>query len=160
MELKPLGPSALVVDCDAIAGWVFKYGRRFHLKTRRYLVFDGQKLSQYRSQKPKPTWQFDASTLRLQSGSKPRELIVHHGNKMASFIVASEEEYSKWLGAIRKTSRILEDWYTPGKQIGQGSYGVVHVGRDTITGDKVAIKTIKKKTSSRRQSAFMEREVK
>lgn len=143
-----------------MTGYLMKRGRNLNMRHRRFISLRGRTLSQHKDEHATPTWSVDVAKTRVQSGPRPLELLVHYDGKVISFFAESEAEFSAWLDALRAASRTVEDWYTIGKQIGRGSYGVVHVGTDSRTGARVAIKIIKKNPASRRQSKFIEREVK
>ncbi len=141
-------------------GYLMKRGRNLNMKHKRYITLKGQTLSQHKDEHSPPTWSVDVSKTRVQPGPRACELVVHYDGREISFFANSKAEFGAWLDALRGASRTVEDWYNIGEQIGKGSYGVVHAGTDCRTGQKVAIKIIKKNPSSRRQSKFIEREVK
>lgn len=147
-------------EMKEMKGYLTKRGRNLNLKHRRYITLKGKVLAHHRDENSPPSWSVDVSKTRVQPGTRTCELIIHCEDRMVSFFANSKEEFDGWLDALRGASRTVEDWYSIGKQIGRGSYGEVHVGTDLRTGEKVAIKIIKKNPSSRRQSKFIEREVK
>lgn len=152
--------SDLRVGVREMNGYLMKRGRNLNMKHKRYITLKGQTLSQHKDEHSPPTWSVDVSKTRVQPGPRQCELVVHYDGREISFFADNKPAFDAWLDALRGASRTVEDWYDLGDQIGKGSYGVVHVGTDRRTGQKVAIKIIKKNPSSRRQSKFIEREVK
>ncbi len=159
-EDSPRAVTAAVGGGRDMTGYLMKRGRNLNMRHKRYITLRGRTLSQHKDENSPPTWSVDVSKTRIQPGTRALELLVHYEGKAVSFFAETEQDFSAWMEALRGASRTVEDWYQIGKQIGRGSYGVVHVGTDSRTGGKVAIKIIKKNPSSRRQSKFIEREVK
>jgi len=66
---------------------------------------------------------------------------IRQNSQVVVFRVQSQDEYEKWLKALRRASaRNIEYFYETGKVIGSGAFGKVYLGRDLETGAQVAIK--------------------
>lgn len=130
------------------------------LKTKRFLCLSGKTLSHQRDEGSPATWTVDVTNLRAMAGPRVGELVLMHEDRAVSFFANDKEELNEWMLALKSARSRLDDWYTLGKEIGKGSYGSVHLGMDKATHEKVAIKLIKKNPSSKRQSKFIEREIK
>jgi hypothetical protein len=141
-------------------GYLRKEGKTLKLKTRRFLSLSGKMLSHHKDENSAPSWTVDVSTIRAMPGKRDEELVIIHDSKVYSFFAQNKDDLNEWIMALKAARSKLEDWYNIGKEIGRGSYGTVHAGVDRVTGEKVAIKIIKKNPSSKRQTKFLEREVK
>jgi serine/threonine protein kinase len=142
------------------SGYLRKEGRTLRLRTRRYLSLTGKVLTHHRDEQSPATWSLDATKLSAVAGPRPGELMIVYESRTVSFFTHDLGELEEWLRVLKMARCKLEDWYTLGKEIGRGSYGTVYAGTDRETQEKVAIKIIHKNPSSRRQTTFLEREVK
>lgn len=140
-------------------GYLLKEGKTLKFRLKRYLCLKGKTLSHSKDPRGAPTWSLDVSQFSATQGTRALELVISDGSKSVSFFAGSQEELEGWLRALKAARCKLEDWYKVGNEIGHGSYGKVHVGEDIETGEKVAIKFIKKNPASKRQVKFIEREI-
>lgn len=75
------------------------------------------------------------------------------------FQVSTLAEMSRWANAIRSGSVCnIDDFYRLGEQLGCGSFGAVRLGFDLSTGDKRAVKIVKR-TSNVKELEFVQREI-
>lgn len=141
-------------------GYVRKEGRTLRMKTKRYLSLTGKVLSHHRDESSPPTWSVDATKITAVPGPRAGELLIVYEGRTVSFFTHDDAELNDWILALKTARSRLEDWYTIGKEIGRGSYGTVYAGMDRERKEKVAIKVIQKNPGSKRQTKFLEREVK
>ena len=139
-------------------GWVLKEGKRLKSRSRRYLSLKGSLLAHHVKEQSAPTWEIDLADVRISVGERSHEFVVSAAGRSVSFFAESNNDYMKWVAALKHASSMLEDFYTIGTQIGQGSYGEVFIGVDKITKESRAIKIIKKNPNNRKQKKFIERE--
>lgn len=142
------------------SGYLRKEGRTLRLKKRRFLNLSGQTLSHHREEGATPTWSLDVRKISVLSGPRTGELLIIYEGRTVSFFTPDLEDLADWVGVLKRARANIEDWYTVDKEIGRGSYGTVFLGKDRDTQEKVAIKIIRKNPSSKRQTKFLEREIK
>lgn len=141
-------------------GYVRKEGRTLRMKTKRYLSLTGKVLSHHRDEGSPPTWSVDATKITAVPGPRAGELLIVYEGRTVSFFTHDDADLADWIYSLKTARSRLEDWYTIGKEIGRGSYGTVYIGMDKERNEKVAIKVIQKNPGSKRQTKFLEREVK
>lgn len=139
-------------------GWVYKEGKRLRTRSRRYLTLCGSMLAHHVKEGGPATWEIDINDVRICVGERPLEFVVSAAGRSVSFFTETMSTYSAWIRALKTLSSMLEDFYTIGTQIGQGSYGEVFIGVDRITKESRAIKIINKNPNNRKQKKFIERE--
>lgn len=150
--------NSTITPSNKRAGWVWKEGKRFKGRTKRFLVLDGSKLAHHVKENSAPTWVIDINEVRLTLGERPFEFLISAGGRSVSFFTDSQMELDIWVAALKSASCVLEDFYTVGRQLGKGSYGEVFLGTDKISGEQYAIKVIQKNPNNRKQKKFIERE--
>lgn len=141
-------------------GYLRKEGRTLKLKTRRFLTLTNKTLSHHKDEQSPPSWSLDVAKISALAGPRHGELLIIYEGRTVSFFTQDIDDLADWIRVLKAARSKLEDWYTVGKEIGRGSYGTVYAGEDRETKEKVAIKVIQKNPSSRRQTKFLEREVK
>lgn len=154
MEVKPKTPSSK----KGRAGWLSKEGKRLKGRSRRYLVLEGTKLSHHVKENSPATWEIDLNDVRVSIGERPLQFILSAGGRSVSFYADTQADLEGWVGALKSASSVLADFYTMGKQLGKGSYGEVYLTTDKLSGERFAVKIIKKNPNNRKQKKFMERE--
>lgn len=140
-------------------GYLRKEGRTLRLKTKRYLSLCGKTLSHHRDEQSPPTWSLDVTKMSAICGPRAGELQIVYEGRTVSFFTHDAHDLADWIQVLKRARANIDDWYTTDKEIGRGSYGTVYLGEDKETQEKVAIKIIQKNPSSKRQTKFLEREV-
>ena len=82
-------------------------------------------------------------------------------DQIRAFYFESTETYQRWVAALQKVmgySNVL-DFYSFEKALGKGQFGVVRRAKDLKSGQKVAIKQVKKKNMSHVEIFQQRREV-
>jgi len=163
---------ALPQACDGWVAYASSSSRPNPLKTRKRLFMQlrNRQLTMWKSEEePKDTNSIPYRVVPLRGatiafGSKENEFVatvpVGSVSKHLSFKVAAREEVENWVEKMRRSCGVeIDDKYDVGKRIGRGAFGEVRIGEDKLTGEKVAIKVLIKKVSSKRQRILMSREV-
>lgn len=90
----------------------------------------------------------------------PKNLvIVRLPDREIRFQLSTIAETTRWADAIRSGSVCnIDDFYRLGEQLGCGSYGAVRLGFDLGTGEKRAVKIVKR-TSNAKELEFIQREI-
>lgn len=140
-------------------GYLRKEGRTLRLKTRRFLTLANMTLSHHKDEQSSPSWSLDVKKISAVAGPRHGELLIIYEGRAVSFFTQNIDDLADWIRVLKAARSKLDDWYTVGKEIGRGSYGTVYVGVDKETKEKVAIKVIQKNPASKRQTKFLEREV-
>lgn len=120
----------------------------------------GQTLSHHKEEGTAPTWSLDVRKTSALSGPRTGELLIIYEGRTVSFFTPDLDDLADWVGVLKRARANIEDWYSVDKEIGRGSYGTVYLGKDKETEEKVAVKIIRKNPSSKRQTKFLEREIK
>ena len=82
-------------------------------------------------------------------------------NKRRIYYLDSQDEKEKWISAIKKATGYasLHDYYDLGDNLGKGKYGLVKSAIHKKTGEKRAVKVIKKKELSLKDLELLKREI-
>lgn len=143
-----------------MSGWVLKFQSKLkYRKTRRYFKLSNSTLSNHRTLTAGATWQHSLSKSNVITDEETFTLTIRLARKLIKFQVATIEQTRRWRDAIRSASRCnINDYYEIEEQLGCGSYGTVHIARDRISGQKRAVKILKR-SSSAKEIEFLYREM-
>lgn len=132
-------------DGDITEGWVVKEGQRLKQKKPRYLKLKGTTLSNHKTPESTASWSVSVVDSTVGPGTRTREIVVQLKEKLVSFYADTDEEYEKWICALKSATAkaiTLETFYKLGDTIGVGINGEVIIGWDKVTNEPVAIKSI------------------
>lgn len=143
-----------------MSGWLLKEGKRFRSRYRRYLVLKGGVLSNHHSEQTPPTWQVRVADCPFSVGARRNEVCVQLPQRRISFFAESDDDFTKWSAALKSAScSSLEDFYTMGDLLGEGAFAQVKLATDKETGDKFAVKIIKKHGYDPKEMEYIMREM-
>ncbi|KAA8490607.1 Myosin light chain kinase A [Porphyridium purpureum] len=145
------------------AGWLYKKGKRFQTKVKRYVVVKGQKLA-YFEPKDRKVPKMEISLLDAKVEKLPGNAFsLKTPARVIVFYAETAQECEKWVDAISVVTQKCEDFYTLGDELGKGSFARVVVGTDKKTQEKFAIKILEKSSDPKkfaRQKEVYMREMK
>lgn len=86
---------------------------------------------------------------------------VVYPNKSRIYYVEKEPEYKLWVQTIRKAIgyESLTELYEIRQKLGNGKFGLVHLGVHKITGRKVAVKVMNKKEMNNQDLELVKTEI-
>eukprot|EP00871_Galdieria_phlegrea_P002514 jgi/Galph1/3263/GphlegSOOS_G1922.1 len=143
-----------------IEGWLLKEGKRFRTKSRRFLRISGSTLTNHKSQLDPPTWELDLKDCKAREGPRKFEIRLELKTRVISFFAENEADFRKWVHAFKRSCfRVVEDFYSIGDVLGVGAFGTVRVAYDKESGEKVALKVIKKDNFKDKDLDHLQREV-
>lgn len=143
-----------------MTGWLVKEGKIFRSRYRRYIVLKGGLLSNHRNEDSPPTWEISVSHCPVSVGSRQNELVIQLPQRSVSLFADTHEDFQKWIQALKKASASgVNDFYKIGELLGEGAFAQVKLGVDRETGEKCAIKIIKKKDYAGKEMDFIVREM-
>lgn len=143
-----------------MAGWVYKEGRRFRSRYKRYLVLRDGILSNHHSKESVCTWQVRVADCPFSVGTRTNELVLHLPQRRISFFADNREDFAKWTTALETSSSCGVDYfYIMGNVLGEGAFAQVRIAEDKNTREKVAIKVIKKHGYDLKEAEFTAREM-
>lgn len=141
-------------------GWLEKEGKFFKSRYQRYLRLRGSVLSNHHNEDSPATWEVNVVDCKVGVGSRANELVVELPQRKVSFFANDEGEFKRWASALKRASASsVEDFYALGKILGEGAFAQVRLGVDKETGERFAIKVIKKKDCDPKEMDFLFREV-
>lgn len=141
-------------------GWLQKEGKRFRSKYRRYLILKAGMLSNHHSQTSPPTWQVRIADCPFSVGSRQYELVVQLPQRKISFFAEDPDSFQKWTSALKKSAASgVDDFYKFGDVLGEGAFAKVKLAIDRETGDKAAVKIIRKHGYDPREMEYILREM-
>jgi len=88
-------------------------------------------------------------------------ITIHFGTRKLTLYTIKKEDQQKWVTALKSAIGYsdLTDYYTLGKELGAGKYGVVGLATHKLTGQDVAVKMLKKAKLSIEELALAKREI-
>lgn len=141
-------------------GVLYKEGRRFRSRYRRYLVLRDGVLSNHHSKHSVCTWQVRVADCPFSVGGRDNELVLHLPQRRISFFAESPTDFSKWTKALETfCSCGVDFFYDIGRLLGEGAFAKVHIAKDKNTGENVAIKVINKRGRDLSEAEFIAREM-
>ncbi|CDF37382.1 Protein-serine/threonine kinases Rhodoplastic [Chondrus crispus] len=143
-----------------IQGWLYKEGKRFRSRYRRYLILRAGMLSSHRTENSPPTWQVRVADCPFMPGHRANELVIELPQRRISFFASNTNDFQLWLTAL-KSSRAsgVDDFYRFGQLLGEGAFAQVKLAVDKEKGDKCAIKIIKKHGYDPSEMEYLVREM-
>lgn len=129
----------------AISGWLVKEGKTMKQQKPRFLKLENSILSNHKDVNLPATWSVSILDCMVGPGPRKNELLVNLPKRRVSFFADSSADYQRWIFALKKGSAsnfILESFYRIGDVIGEGINGEVLMGRDKVTSERVAIKSV------------------
>uniref|UniRef100_A0A7S1TNU6 Non-specific serine/threonine protein kinase n=1 Tax=Erythrolobus australicus TaxID=1077150 RepID=A0A7S1TNU6_9RHOD len=145
------------------SGWLYKRGKRFKSKVKRYVVVKGDKLQLFDPNDRKVP-KFEASLIECSVEAVGSDGLTVHAPDRSVTLYASQPEHAKdWLRVLEVATQKCEDYYDLGKELGKGSFARVVVGTDKKTGEKFAVKILEKSSDPKkfaRQKEIYMREMK
>lgn len=143
-----------------LSGWLEKEGKLLKSKNRRYLKLHGTMLSNHRDENSPATWEISVVDCSVAPGTRPFELVITSPQKKLSLFASSDEDFKNWCDALKRaTASGVGDFYSLGRLLGEGAFAQVRLGIDRESGEKFAVKVIKKRNLDPRELDFILREV-
>ncbi|KAK4523374.1 hypothetical protein GAYE_PCTG52G1268 [Galdieria yellowstonensis] len=145
---------------ELIEGWLLKEGKLFRTKNKRYLRIANGTLSNHKAENEPATWDLDLTECKVREGPRKYEIRLELPKRVVSFFAENEKDYKKWVTAFKRACfRDVEDYYSIGDVLGVGAFGTVRVAFDKESGEKVALKIIKKDSFKAKELEHLQREV-
>mmetsp|Transcript_9229 Transcript_9229/g.16621 ORF Transcript_9229/g.16621 Transcript_9229/m.16621 type:complete len:419 (-) Transcript_9229:256-1512(-) len=145
------------------SGWLFKKGKRFKSKVKRFVVVKGERFLYFDPNERKvPKFEgllADAKVSPLGDDG----FQIQFPEKLVKFYASSPSDAELWINALKTATQKCEDYYEFGKELGKGSFARVVVGIDKKTKEKFAIKILEKSSDPKkfaRQKEIYMREMK
>lgn len=143
-----------------MSGFLFKEGKRFRSRYRRYLVLHDGLLSNHHTQNTPSTWQVRVADCPFSVGSRQNELVLHLPQRRISFFAENAEDFHKWIAALETSSACgVDHFYIMGSILGEGAFAQVRIAEDKNTRERCAIKVIKKHAYDPKEAEFLAREM-
>lgn len=141
-------------------GWLHKEGKRFRSRYRRYLTLKTGVLSNHHSEGSTPTWSVRVADCPFSVGSRQNELVIELPQRRISFFADSHDAFQKWMIALKSSSaKGVDDFYRFGDVLGEGAFAQVKLAVDKESGEKCAIKIIKKHGYDPKEMEYILREM-
>mmetsp|Transcript_20707 Transcript_20707/g.35673 ORF Transcript_20707/g.35673 Transcript_20707/m.35673 type:complete len:417 (+) Transcript_20707:400-1650(+) len=145
------------------SGWLYKKGKRFHSKVKRYVVVKGERLV-YFEPNDRKTPKFETSLADCKVERTPNSgFSITSAHRVLSFYAENDKDADKWVTSISAITQKCEDFYQFGDELGKGSFARVVRATDKKTGDVFAIKILEKSNDPKkfaRQKEIYMREMK
>lgn len=143
-----------------MSGWVLKFQSKMrYRRLKRYFKLNNSILSNHRSLTTPATWEQSVSSGNVKSDEEHLVVTIRLKDREIRFQLATVEQTRRWRDAIRAASQCnIDDFYEVGEVLGSGSFGTVYIGRDRVTGEKRAVKVVKR-SSNAKEIEFLRREV-
>lgn len=142
-------------------GWVEKEGKFFRSRYKRFLKLKGGILSHHHNPNSPATWELSLNDCSVAPGSRNNELIIQMSTKRVSLFVDNPDARRKWSSALKQSAGSgVKDFYHLGELLGEGAFAQVKLGVDRETGEKVAVKIIKKNQYDPKEMEYIVREMK
>jgi serine/threonine protein kinase len=143
-----------------MSGWVLKYQSHVRSRTvKRYFKLTNSVLSNHPELTGPATWEVSLSKCVVRSEEDKCDVIVRLPDREIRFQTSTVELARRWCDAIRSGSQCnVEDFYKLGKELGAGAFGAVRLAYDLTTGEKRAVKMVKR-SSNAKELEFVQREV-
>jgi tRNA A-37 threonylcarbamoyl transferase component Bud32 len=152
-ELRHAAPASM-------DGMLEKEGRFFKSRHPRFLRLRGSILSCHHAEDSPATWEVNVAEQPVTVGPKRHELIVTFPLRKVSYFAANDDDFKNWAAALKRAAKSeVEDFYAMGEVLGEGAFAQVKLGVDRETGEKFAIKIIKRKEYDPKEMDFLLREV-
>lgn len=155
-------------DEAAFTGYLYKISRGKKLKKRWFKLIH-KDLYYYRNKDDQShKGLHNLSGVFIKEGQQ-----IHHNeynfwsfslifpNKTRIYLSDKEEEYKVWISSIKKSTGYmnLNDTYSVKEKLGNGKFGIVRLGINKETGQKVAIKIMQKKNMSKVDMELVKNEI-
>mmetsp|Transcript_3516 Transcript_3516/g.9674 ORF Transcript_3516/g.9674 Transcript_3516/m.9674 type:complete len:437 (-) Transcript_3516:842-2152(-) len=143
-------------------GFLSKRGNRLHmLKVRRFFRLDGTHLCNFRNpDDEEPTWDHSLLRCTVEPGKTNTEVIIRLPARTLELYADTEAERDEWVDVFTQSSNMfLENFYELGETIGRGQFGVVRMARRKDGGEKVAIKSFRKKQLTEEDYKYLKTEI-
>mmetsp|Transcript_6679 Transcript_6679/g.20238 ORF Transcript_6679/g.20238 Transcript_6679/m.20238 type:complete len:479 (-) Transcript_6679:2749-4185(-) len=133
-------------------GFLQKPGKRMKLRVTRFFQLEGTELSSYRTEGAGATWTINIAEAILTGNEQTWEINVEIPDvKTITLFASSFDSFAKWMRALENAvARKFEMYYESGAFVGQGSFSVVKVVSNILTGEQFAAKFIDKRRSGDR----------
>jgi serine/threonine protein kinase len=152
-ELRHAAPASM-------SGTLEKEGRFFKSRSPRFLRLRASVLSSHHSEDAPATWEVNVTETPVAVGVRRHELVVSLPQRKVSFFAASDDDFQTWAAALKRAANSeVEDFYILGQLLGEGAFAQVKLGVDRVTGEKFAIKIIRRKEYNPKEMDFLLREV-
>lgn len=141
-------------------GWLHKEGKRFRSRYRRYLRLKSGVLSNHHSETSPPTWTVRVADCPFSEGTRQNELVIQLPQRPISFFADTHEAFQNWIAALKSSgSSGVDDFYRIGNVLGEGAFAQVKLAIDKETGEKCAIKIVKKHGYDPKEMEYILREM-
>lgn len=153
--------SSLRSSMGDMEGWVWVKRKTVERKRRRYLKISGSVMTCQKKKKTSIEWDASLLACRVRASPKRGSLMISFVNGTKAYITVDPKQNCKaWVECIKVgSSHKFEDLYEIHEKIGEGGFAKVHCGKDKTTGEKVAIKVIKKNIYDMQAMSELEREM-
>lgn len=143
-----------------MSGVLYKEGKRFRSRYKRFLVLRDGLLSNHHGPNSPATWQVRVADCPFSHGPRTNEIVLQLPQRRISFFAETQEDYQKWIAALETCSACgVEHFYQFGNLLGEGAFAQVLLAKDRNTHEKCAIKVIKKHGYDKKEAEFMAREM-
>jgi serine/threonine protein kinase len=161
-------PSLRYGDYVEREGWLQKKGKvvrsgaLFGIHRRqRLLKLCGSTLQCYKHGEDEcPDWEVGLQNADVVGDPEHLLIEIKMSHRVEGFVAETPEEYKNWYDALYSASNMsIKDYYGFVKVLGEGHFGRVLLAKDRRTGDKFAVKVIKKDKSEVRNATLIQREL-
>jgi Protein kinase domain len=155
-------------DYSVIQGWLNKKGKVVRSgslfgmhKKQRLLKLRGSILQCYKHEEDEfPDWEIGLQNAEIFGEPEHLQLEIKMPHRVEGFILETRAEYDKWYGALSSaSSKSIKDYYAFIRVLGEGHFGRVLLAKDRRTGEKFAVKVIKRNQSEVRNAILIQREL-
>jgi len=87
----------------AMAGYLYKEGKRLRNRSRRFLIATDEVLAQAPKEGAAPSWTVSREEAHVFPGERPLELIVATPRRTVSYYAEDTAEQVRWLRALRSS---------------------------------------------------------
>jgi serine/threonine protein kinase len=164
-------PSLRYGDYIEQQGWLLKKGKGvrssgallfgIHRKQLRLLKLCGSTLQCYKHEEDEaPEWEVGLQNADVVGDRDHLVIEIKMSHRVEGFVADSPELYKTWYDALFSASnKSIKDYYGFVKVLGEGHFGRVLLAKDRRTGEKFAVKVIKKDKSEVRNATLIQREL-
>lgn len=130
-------------------------------KKKRYLTLRGSMLSCWKRENDTvPIWENGLQAAEIEGEEDKLTITIKWHHRAEEFALDNHMEWSDWMEALQSaTNKSIKDYYSLVSVLGQGHFGKVLLGKDIRTGEKFAVKVIRKQRAHVKSREKIRREV-
>lgn len=130
-------------------------------KKPRFVSLFGVKLHIHEHEGDHPIRTYEIRGAKLTTNKTSLRIAIHISSKeKVTFYALSEFDFNNWLSSLTDSTQWnVHRFYDFGEELGHGAFSTVKLGIHKVTGDKVAIKVIKKGSCSEEDIKYLQREI-